>query len=204
MLRVLQNGEVEPVGMQTTVRVDVRVIAATNRDLEREIADGRFREDLYYRLNVIPIVTPPLRERLDDIPQLVEHFVERFAAEANYRRKRFSAEAIDHLRHLPWQGNVRELRNVVERLLILAEGDTVGRDQVVHLAPGRSGEGSEALFTLPTLREFREASERMFLLRKLEESGWNVTQTAQAIDTPRSNLYKKLESYGIRRDGAAS
>jgi two-component system nitrogen regulation response regulator NtrX len=201
VLRVLQNGEVEPVGAERTVQVDVRVVAATHRNLEEEIAAGRFREDLFYRLNVIPIHTPTLRERLEDIPVLVEWFVRRYAEENNYHPKEFTSEALAHLQALPWKGNVRELKNLVERLLILSPGEKVTREDVISATGGARPELSSAILAVKTLREFRDVSERMFLVHKLEENGWNVTQTAQAIDTPRSNLYKKLEQYDIRREG---
>jgi two-component system nitrogen regulation response regulator NtrX len=200
VLRVLQNGEVEPVGAEKTVQVDVRVVAATHRNLEDEIASGRFREDLYYRLNVIPIRTPALREHLEDIPPLVEYMVRRYGEQNNYRPKELTAEAIAHLKSLPWKGNVRELKNLVERLLILSPGDKITREDVITATGGARPELSSALMAVETLREFRDLSERMFLLHKLEENNWNVTQTAQAIDTPRSNLYKKLEQYQIHRD----
>jgi len=200
VLRVLQNGEVEPVGAERTIEVDVRVVAATNRNLEEEIAAGRFREDLFYRLNVIPVRTPALREHLEDLPLLVEHFVRRYADQNNYKGKEFSAEALAHLRALPWKGNVRELKNLVERLLILSAGDVVTREDVLAVTGGARPELSTSLLAVQTLREFRDLSERMFLLHKLEENNWNVTQTAQAIDTPRSNLYKKLDQYDIHRE----
>jgi len=200
VLRVLQNGEVEPVGAERTIEVDVRVVAATNRNLEEEIAAGRFREDLFYRLNVIPVRTPALREHLEDLPLLVEHFVRRYADQNNYKAKEFSAEALAHLRALPWKGNVRELKNLVERLLILSAGDVITREDVLAVTGGARPELSTSLLAVQTLREFRDLSERMFLLHKLEENNWNVTQTAQAIDTPRSNLYKKLDQYDIHRE----
>ncbi|MEM1250352.1 MAG: sigma-54 dependent transcriptional regulator, partial [Acidobacteriota bacterium] len=200
VLRVLQSGEVEPVGAERNVIVDVRVVAATHRDLQEEIAEGRFREDLFYRLNVVPIKVPPLRERLEDIPLLVEHFVQKFAEESNYPRRGFSEDALDHLRALPWKGNVRELKNLVERLLILSSGDEVGRDDILTVGVRGQPELSEAMLAVGTLKEFREVSERAFLLHKLRENEWNVTQTAQNVGTPRSNLYKKMEQYGIRRD----
>ena len=203
VLRVLQNGEVEPVGAERTVQVDVRVVAATNRDLEQAIAAGEFREDLYYRLNVIPIRTPPLREHLDDLPLLVDYFSRRYVRENSYRPKSFSEEALDHLRSLPWKGNVRELKNLVERLLILAPGDEITREDVFRATGGIRPELSSSLTALKTLREFREAAERLFLLQKLEENEWNVTQTAQQIETPRSNLYKKMDQYEIRREDHA-
>ncbi|MEE8277353.1 MAG: sigma-54 dependent transcriptional regulator [Thermoanaerobaculia bacterium] len=200
VLRVLQNGEVEPVGSQKTVNVDVRVVAATNRDLEKEIAEGRFREDLYYRLNVIPIRTPPLREHLEDIPELVDYFVRCYAAANNYRLKRFTPEAIDHLKTLPWKGNVRELKNMIERLLILSPGENISEADVADTLGGAGRDLSALLLSAKTLRGFREAAERMFLLEQLERHAWNVTRTAQAIETPRSNLYKKMDQYDIRRE----
>jgi len=200
VLRVLQNGEVEPVGAERTIQVDVRVVAATNRNLEDEIAAGRFREDLFYRLNVIPIRTPALREHLEDLPLLVDYFVRRYADQNNYKPKEISPEAMAHLKALPWKGNVRELKNLVERMLILSPGDQITREDVIAATGGARPELSTSLLAVGTLREFRDLSERMFLLHKLEENNWNVTQTAQAIDTPRSNLYKKLDQYDIHRE----
>ncbi len=202
VLRALQNGEIEPVGARMTTTVDVRVVAATHRDLPGEIEAGRFREDLFYRLNVVPVHAPPLRERLEDLPLLVEHFIERFASENNYRQKNLTAGAIRQLQAMPWRGNVRELKNLLERVLILSPGDRIDRAAILRLAGSVRGDLSEAILALPTLREFRESSERMYLSKKLEENGWNVTRTAKAIGTPRSNLYKKMEQYGLRREGA--
>jgi two-component system nitrogen regulation response regulator NtrX len=203
VLRVLQNGEVEPVGAERTVQVDVRVVAATNRNLEDEIAAARFREDLYYRLNVIPVRTPALREHLEDLPLLVDYFTRRYAEANNCRPKELAPDALAHLRSLPWKGNVRELKNLVERLLILSPGETVTREDVIGATGGARPELSSGVLAVRTLREFRDVSERMFLIHKLEENNWNVTQTAQSIDTPRSNLYKKLEQYDIRREEAS-
>jgi len=201
VLRVLQSGEVEPVGAEKTIQVDVRVVAATNRNLEEDIASGRFREDLFYRLNVIPVRTPPLRERMDDLQLLVDYFVRRYGERNNYKPKTFVPEALAHLKALPWKGNVRELKNLVERLLILSPGESVTREDVLAATGGARPELSTSLLAVQTLREFRDLSERMFLIQKLEENNWNVTQTAQAIDTPRSNLYKKLDQYEIQREG---
>jgi two-component system nitrogen regulation response regulator NtrX len=199
VLRVLQSGEVEPVGSSQHITVDVRVIAATNRDLPAEIAAGRFREDLYYRLNVIPLHTPPLRERLEDVPVLVDYFVRRYTQDDNYPQRRFTTEALGYLGGLAWKGNVRELKNLVERLLILGTGDTIDRDTILAAGKAPGAEMSEALLAVGTLREFRESAERLFLVHKLEKNNWNVTQTASEIQTPRSNLYKKMEQYEIRR-----
>ncbi len=207
VLRVLQEGEVERLGSARTIKVDVRVIAATNKDLEDEIAEGRFREDLYFRLSVIPISVPPLRERLDDIPALVQHFVAQFSRDNNRRPARFAPTALDALRRARWRGNIRELRNVVERLLIMTDRDVIEPDdvqQVVRAEP-RSGGAASGPATIassapPTLREFKEWSERAFLVEKLREFGWNISKTADVIDTPRSNLYKKLEQYNIKQE----
>ena len=208
VLRVLQEGEVERLGSARTIKVDVRVIAATNKDLEEEIAEGRFREDLYFRLSVIPISVPPLRERLDDIPALVQHVVSQFSRENNRRPARFSPGALDVLRQARWRGNIRELRNVVERLLIMSERDVIEADDVRSVArmdsrPGGSagGGGQTSSSSRPaTLREFKEWSERAFLVEKLRELDWNISKTAEVIDTPRSNLYKKLEQYAIKQE----
>jgi two-component system nitrogen regulation response regulator NtrX len=202
VLRVLQNGEVEPVGAQRTVQVDVRVVAATNRELTAEIAAGRFREDLFYRLNVLPIETPPLREHLEDLPELVSYFVRRFAEANNYPAKEVTAGGIAALKGHPWRGNIRELRNVVERLLILSPTYEIDETDVAAILGGGGDRLAEDMLSAATLREFREAAERLFLIRKLEENEWNVTRTAQAVDTPRSNLYKKMDQYDIKREGS--
>jgi two-component system nitrogen regulation response regulator NtrX len=202
VLRVLQSGEVEPVGAQRTVIVDVRVLAATNRDLEEAIRAGTFREDLYYRLNVVPVRTPPLREHLEDLPELVVYFAQRFASANNYRPKAFATDALAELRSQAWRGNVRELKNIVERLLILSPGPEVTRQDVATTLGGGRQDLAGSVAAAATLKEFRTVSERLFLLRKLEENQWNVTATARAIDTPRSNLYKKMEQYGIAREEA--
>jgi two-component system nitrogen regulation response regulator NtrX len=197
VLRVLQEGEVERIGSQKTLQVDVRVIAATNKALEEAIEKGDFREDLYFRLSVIPVRVPPLRERPLDVPVLVEHFVRQFSAENNFRPRSFSEAARDALQRHPWRGNVRELKNAVERLLIMAEGEEIGPEQLGDVLR-RAGDSPSS--AAGTLRDFKESAERSFLVRKLQESKWNISATAAAIGTPRSNLYKKLEQYGISQE----
>jgi two-component system nitrogen regulation response regulator NtrX len=199
VLRVLQGGEVERIGSQKTIQVDVRVIAATNKNLEEAIENGEFREDLYFRLSVIPIRVPPLRERTEDIPVLVQHFVDQFSAENNFRRKAFSPAALEALKRHPWRGNVRELRNTVERLLIMVEGDTIEPDDLAEVLrkPGGTAAAPEAA---GSLRDFKESAERTFLVQKLRENEWNISATAGAIGTPRSNLYKKLVQYEISKE----
>lgn len=203
VLRVLQEGEVEPVGAATVIKVDVRVIAATNKELTEEIRAGRFREDLYYRLNVIPIRTPPLRERRDDIPILAEHFAKLFSEEHNYRVKTFTPTAKKALQDAPWRGNVRELRNMIERLVIMVAADKIDITDLPAEFFRTSTDIIATAMRLATLQEFKDEAEKAFIVAKLREFGWNVSKTADAIDTPRSNLYKKIEQYNIRREAGA-
>ena len=202
VLRVLQEGEVERLGSARTIKVDVRVIAATNRNLEEAIDNGTFREDLYFRLSVIPIRVPPLRDRREDIPRLVGHFAGLFCRENNFRPKRFTPAAVDLLTRDRWRGNVRELRNTVERLLVMTPGETIDTAEVRGVLPSepRGGAADPAAARAATLREFKEVAERAFLVEKLRAHSWNISKTAEVIDTPRSNLYKKLEQYQIRQE----
>jgi two-component system nitrogen regulation response regulator NtrX len=209
VLRVLQEGEVERLGSSRTTKVDVRVIAATNKNLEEEIEKGTFREDLYFRLAVIPVHVPPLRERPEDVPLLVRHYIDYFSRENNARPKRVTQGALESLQRYRWKGNIRELRNTVERMIIMTRGDTIDVADLPETVrnPSSSGggfttsrppEGGEA--KAGTLREFKDISERAYLVAKLRENGWNISKTAEVIDTPRSNLYKKLEQYHISQE----
>jgi two-component system, NtrC family, nitrogen regulation response regulator NtrX len=206
VLRVLQEGEVERLGSARTIKVDVRVIAATNKNLEEEIEKGRFREDLYFRLAVIPIHVPALRERVEDIPLLVRHYIDYFSRENNTRPKRITQAALDGLQRFRWKGNIRELRNTVERLIIMTGGDTIdvgdlpGSLRSAPSAATQKGGGDADPAKAGTLREFKDNAERAFLVAKLRENGWNISKTAEVIDTPRSNLYKKLEQYQISQE----
>ncbi|HWO88598.1 MAG TPA: sigma-54 dependent transcriptional regulator [Gemmatimonadales bacterium] len=204
VLRVLQEGVLSPVGSTRPIKVDVRVIAATNKRIEDEIAAGRFREDLLYRLNVVPIEVPPLRSRREDIPLLVRHFAEQLSSTQALAPRRFSSGAIDRLKRHSWPGNVRELRNVVERLLILASEPEISEADVTRLLGPAGGEGplGEAILMSPTFEAFKENAERAFLKAKLEEYDWNVSETARRLDMPRSNLYKKIEKLKLSRDGS--
>src|SRR5207247_1878589 len=205
VLRVLQEGEVERLGSARTIKVDVRVIAATNKDLEAEIDKGTFREDLYFRLSVIPIRVPPLRDRREDVPALVRHFVDLFSRENNRKPQRFTPAALDYLQKARWKGNVRELRNTVERLLIMTPGDLIDVDDLRDVVRADSKPSGAAVEPNDkdrpgTLREFKESAERAFLVEKLRENAWNISKTAEVIGTPRSNLYKKLEQYAITQE----
>jgi len=213
VLRVLQEGEVERLGSARTIKVDVRVIAATNKNLEEEIERNHFREDLYFRLAVIPIHVPPLRERQEDIPLLVRHYMEYFSRENNVRPKRISHSAIEALQRYRWKGNIRELRNTVERLIIMTGADTIDLPDLpesvrnpssANTSGGGAGTsksgGDSGDAKVGTLREFKDNAERAFLVSKLRENAWNISKTAEVIDTPRSNLYKKLEQYQISQE----
>jgi two-component system, NtrC family, nitrogen regulation response regulator NtrX len=202
VLRALQEGIVTRVGGERPIRVDVRVIAATNKAVEDEIAAGRFREDLYHRLNVVPIRVPPLRERRDDISMLVRHFAEKAIAEQRLPIRQFTDGALDLLARLDWSGNVRELRNTVERLLILGRSGDVSEADIERLVGGAQASDSLSAEMLgaPTFAEFKERAERAYILAKLREHDWNVSETARSIEMPRSNLYKKIEKYNLVRE----
>jgi len=217
VLRALQEGVISRVGSGKALPVDVRVIAATNKNLGAEIEEGRFREDLLYRLNVVPIHVPPLRERRSDIAQLITHFTNELTQRGGLPAKEFDDAAVERLTAHDWPGNIRELKNAVERLLILASGPTVTQqdvERIVGKGDGGRGKGSSvgtgggdaAWLRAATFEEFKQAAERAFLLGKLQEHDWNVSETARTLQMPRSNLYKKIERYGLARggDGAVS
>jgi two-component system nitrogen regulation response regulator NtrX len=189
--------------------VDVRIVAATNKNLEEEIAKGTFREDLYHRINVIPLIVPPLRERREDIPPLAAHFLKELARENDAPPKTFSPQALELLAAQPWPGNVRELKNFVWRLAILTAGPTIEVADLPltaqGLTPEESGDGEfiDPFLQVPSFREARALFEKQFLRRKLEEFRGNVSLLAEKIGLERSHLYRKLKSYGLepKKDG---
>jgi two-component system, NtrC family, nitrogen regulation response regulator NtrX len=200
ILRIIQEQTFERVGGSRTVQVDVRIIAATNKDLQGEIETGRFRQDLYYRLNVIPLHVPPLRERLEDIPILVEDFLNDFASESALGRKQVAREVLQSLQHYEWPGNVRELKNFIERLVIMTPGNSIAtkdlpEDFLGHLQVPFATDNP---YQVPTLREARHCFERVYLLRKLEENDWNVSVTASRIGVERTHLHRKMKLLEIR------
>jgi two-component system, NtrC family, nitrogen regulation response regulator NtrX len=195
VLRVLEEQRFEPVGSSQTLTVDVRVLAATNKNLEQEIARGAFRQDLFYRLNVIPFFVPPLRDRKEDIPILARYFLNEFSASYGKRTRELSDTAMEILLRHPWPGNVRELRNLVERLVIVCPQVRI---EPHHLPPELfRGVAESPQHFYSTLHEARSAYEREFILRKLQEHRWNMTQTASALGLERSHLYRKMKSLGI-------
>ena len=203
VLRVLQENQITRVGGNELIEVDVRVICATNRDLEKEIRENRFREDLFHRINVIPIKLPPLRERREDIPILAKWFLSQLAEkEIIYAGKSFTDDALEELKSLSWSGNIRELQNAVERMALLSDGDEIGRDDVTRLASMSGSSGAdlnELADQALTFQEYKEKAERYYLLQKLEEHDWNVSATADAIDIQRSHIYNKMKKYDIER-----
>jgi len=201
VLRILQEHKFERVGGNKTIEVDVRVIAATNKDLEKEISEGQFREDLYYRLNVIPFHVPPLRERKTDIPHLATHFLEYFCSKESRETKHFDDDAIKAIQEYPWPGNVRELKNLIERLVIMSPGNIITRGQLPQSIFGKqplaSKDNGSITLSADTFRSAKEEFEKEFLVQKLEENEWNISRTAEAIEIERSNLHRKIKSYGI-------
>jgi two-component system nitrogen regulation response regulator NtrX len=199
VLRVLQEQVMEAVGGTARIRVDARVLAATNKDLLSEIKAGRFREDLYFRLNVVPIFVPPLRERPEDIPLLADHFMEEFVREYGRRPKSLHPGAVARLQNYPWPGNVRELKNVIERLIIMVPGDVITARDLAFLdtqsdvAPGAAEGADDGL----TLHEARDRFEREFILRALAFHHGNISRAADALGVERSNLYRKMRAFGI-------
>jgi two-component system nitrogen regulation response regulator NtrX len=207
VLRVLQEQKVEPVGGTATITVDVRVIAATNKNLEEEIRKGTFREDLFFRLNVIPFHVAPLRERREDIPLLARHFIAELSAEYGKRAKELSSEALEVLVAQPWPGNVRELRNIIERLVIMTPGDRIearhlpasllGGTVAAGEAGAAPGAPSGVLRDFASLAAAREDFEKRYIWKKYQECGGNMSRTSEALQVERSNLYRKMKGYGL-------
>jgi len=199
VLRVLQEQVMEAVGGSTQIRVDVRVLAATNKDLPVEIRAGRFREDLYFRLNVLPIFVPPLRERVEDVPLLADHFMAMLAREYGRRSKAFDADALVALQRYRWPGNVRELRNLVERLMIMVPGDRVSSRDLTFLEQGTASESPVATRppAMAPLHHARDEFEKQYILRALANQQGNMSRTAEVLGVERSNLYRKMRAFGI-------
>ncbi|HET8542847.1 MAG TPA: sigma-54 dependent transcriptional regulator [Anaeromyxobacter sp.] len=207
VLRALQTGEITRVGSERAISVDVRVVAATNKDLEAEVREGNFREDLFFRLNVVPIRVPALRERLEDVPLLAERFFQLAARENGVRPKLVDAAVYERLGSYRWPGNVRELRNVCERMIIMS-ADRIGLADVPESVgpraaapPPAAGAADLSKYGEVPLKELRDLVERDYILKKLEEHDWNITQAAQALGVERTNLHKKIKQHGLSRAG---
>lgn len=202
ILRIIQEGSFDRVGGIKQVSVDVRIVAATSKMLDQQILDGRLREDLYYRLNVVPLRVPALRERREDIPLLARHFVSQFYRREGREAKLFMPESLDILMSYDWPGNVLELKNIVERILIMTPGGLITPGDIPDMAGGPLAgpppcPKMETAFSRSALRDAREEFEREFIIHKLEENDWNISRTAELIELERSNLHRKIKSYGI-------
>ncbi len=196
VLRALDEHRFEPVGASQWIQVDARVVAATNKNLEKEIERGNFREDLFYRLNVIPFTVPPLRERAEDIPMLAAHFLQEYSTAYGRTPKELTEDALATLMSYHWPGNIRELRNLMERIVIL-HGQRRIEARHLPLEGGRRAQASKASEGFGSLHEVKEAAERDYILRKLEETGGNVTKASELLGLERSNLYRKMKALGI-------
>jgi two-component system nitrogen regulation response regulator NtrX len=194
-LRAIETGEIERLGSTRTISVDARIVAATNKDLPAEIAAGRFREDLYYRLNVVPIHLPPLRQRREDIPLLIAHFAARLGAEHGRPPRAFTREAIDRLARYGWPGNIRELRNLIERILIMTEGDSVDVHEVEEVLPHDADEEPPS-----EIKAARDKAERDTILATLKQCQWNVTEASRRLGMDRGYLHRKIKRYGLVRE----
>ncbi len=193
VLRVIETQEFQRVGGSKNIKVDVRIISATNKDLAEEVKKSNFREDLYFRLNVIPIRVPSLRERPDDIPALVDNFLDLFATEYGQQKKEIAEEALRMLQRYSWPGNIRELKNVLERLVIMTPSKTIAPGDI--FMPEATGSD---YFSFSTLKDAREAFEKDFIIKKLDENAWNISKTAEVLDMERSNLHRKIKAYDIK------
>ncbi len=200
LLRAIETGEITRVGSTKPIFVDTRIIAATNKNLEELVKAKLFREDLFYRIGVVVIKVPPLRKRKSDIPVLVEYFMRRFSEENNYPMKEITPRAMEFLKRYSWPGNVRELKNLVARLMTMVEEPVIDVKHLPNYILIEVDEEKSAVFTAKTLKDFKERAERLFLLQKLKENNWNIKKTAEALNTPRSNLYRKLVQYGIIKE----
>jgi len=199
VLRVLEEAKVQRVGGEGDIVIDVRVLAATNKNLEEEVKEGTFREDLFYRLNVIPLQVPPLRERGEDVLELFGRFLQHACRKYNRETMRIESSAASHLRSHPWPGNVRELRNLSERVALLVPDANLTKEGLANLGARESETmGNESLFTIDSFELFKETAERLYLARKLNENAWNIKRTAESLGMQRSNLYKKIERYRLK------
>jgi len=200
VLRAIEDGKIERVGGGKKIDVDVRLIAATNKNLKDEISKGTFREDLFHRLNVIPINVPPLRERLEDIPILVDHFANDISLKHKKPLTKFSDDAIQVLKNQSWTGNVRELRNIIERIIIIVDKREISRKDIEFMFASNQQSVDDLVDTSNSFQEFKEKAERVFILKQLIANDWNISKTAEMLDIQRSHLYNKMKKYGIEKE----
>ncbi len=199
VLRAIEDGKIERVGGNNKIEVDVRIVSATNKDLAKEIEEGNFREDLFHRLNVIPITIPPLRERKEDIIELVNHFSKLICKKNNLPNVKFNKDALKLLQANNWSGNIRELKNIVERIIIMVPKEEITANDISHLLPNSKAKGNDFLNVSNSFQEFKEITERAFILKQLELNNWNISKTAELLDIQRSHLYNKMKKYNIEK-----
>lgn len=200
VLRAIEDGKIERVGGGRKIDVDVRLISATNKNLKEEIENGNFREDLYHRLNVIPILVPPLRERTEDIPILIEHFTKDISIKHKKPVTKFSDDAIHILQNQSWTGNVRELRNIVERIIIIVDKKEISAKDIEFMFAGNQQSVDQLVDMSNSFQEFKEKAERVFILKQLRANDWNISKTAEILEIQRSHLYNKMKKYGIEKE----
>jgi two-component system, NtrC family, nitrogen regulation response regulator NtrX len=200
VLRAIEDGKIERVGGNKKIEVDVRIISATNKNLKEEIAAGNFREDLFHRLNVIPVNIPPLKERIEDIPLLVESFAGEITARHKKSPVKFEEDAMKYLQSLPWSGNVRELRNAIERIIILVDKADISRSDIEFLFAGSRSSIGDIIADSNSFQEFKEKAERAFIIKQLKANDWNISKTAEILDIQRSHLYNKMKKYEIEKE----
>ncbi|MBN2570559.1 MAG: sigma-54-dependent Fis family transcriptional regulator [Ignavibacteriales bacterium] len=200
ILRTIEEGVIERVGGNEKIKIDVRILAAAKKDLQYEIQQKNFREDLFHRLNVIPIHVPPLRERREDIPLLIEHFTNEICNKNKFPIKKFSDGAVSKLQSMPWKGNVRELRNIIERIVIMIPSEEIQEEDINELLPQSKSELDEIINKSNTFQEFKEKAEKSFIIKQLEANNWNISKTADILGIQRSHLYNKMKKYGIDKE----
>jgi two-component system, NtrC family, nitrogen regulation response regulator NtrX len=199
VLRAIEEGKIERVGGSKKIDIDVRIISATNKNLQEEIEKGNFREDLFHRLNVIPVVVPPLKDRIEDIPLLIEYFTKEICAKHKKVQPKFSEDAIKLLQSLPYTGNIRELRNLIERIIIIISKAEITRKDIEPLLSSGKSHIDDLIDTSNSFQEFKEKAEKAFILKQLELNNWNISKTAEILDIQRSHLYSKMKKYDIAK-----
>jgi len=200
VLRAIEDGKIERVGGNKKIDVDVRIVSATNKNLEKEIEEGNFREDLFHRLNVIPLTIPPLRERKDDIIELAHHFSSIICAKNKFTQVTFNKDALELLKSNNWSGNIRELKNIIERIIIMVPKDNISASDIIHLLPNSKSKTDDLLDISNSFQEFKEHTERAFILKQLELNDWNISKTADILEIQRSHLYNKMKKYNIEKE----
>jgi len=200
VLRAIESGNIERVGGNKKIKVDVRIVSATNKNLEHEIDEGNFREDLFHRLNVIPLTVPPLRERKEDIVELVEHFSTMICEKNNFPKVIFQKDTLKLLQSNNWSGNIRELKNIIERIIIMVPKESISAIDITHLLPSSKSKSDDFLNVSNSFQEFKEVTERAFIIKQLDLNSWNISKTAEILDIQRSHLYNKMKKYNIEKD----